>query len=100
MDDLQLLDLLERAKKKQRGPQGETGVSISRIEQHDPGSFTIYCSDGSFKKLLLTAGPKGDSGERGEAGQNGKPGPPGTPGRDGKSGLDGRDGLAGPAGTS
>lgn len=100
MTDLELVEILETVQKRQRGKPGPAGVSITRIEQHDAESFTIYCSDGSFKRLLLTAGPKGDQGEPGAAGQPGEQGPPGRAGRDGKSGLDGRDGLPGPAGTS
>jgi len=99
VDDLALLELFEAVKKKQRGKPGPAGVSITRIEQHDPESFTIYCSDGSFKRLLLPAGPAGNDGEKGPIGQRGEPGPAGSPGRAGSNGIDGRNGLPGKDGS-
>ena len=99
MTDLELVEILETVKKKQRGKPGPAGVSITRIEQHDPESFTIYCSDGSFKRLLLPAGPAGNDGEKGATGQRGESGPPGSPGRAGANGLNGRDGAPGKDGS-
>ena len=65
MSDLELLELLEKAKEKQRGPKGETGLGIDRIEQFDSDSFTLRLTDGSFKKISLQPGTDGAVGPQG-----------------------------------
>ena len=40
LSDLELLQLVETVKVKQKGPQGEPGVGIVSIEQFDETSFT------------------------------------------------------------
>ena len=99
MTDLELVEILETVQKKQRGPKGPAGISITRLEQHDPETCTFYFSDGSFKKINLPAGPKGDAGEAGATGQRGEQGASGSPGRAGANGRDGRDGLPGKDGS-
>ena len=49
LSDLELLQLVDTVKAKQRGPKGEIGVGISEIEQFDETGFTIRLTDGSFK---------------------------------------------------
>ena len=100
MSDLELLELLEKAKEKQRGPKGETGVGITSIEQFDDTSFTIRLTDGSFKKVDLPTAKDGEVGPQGIQGERGEPGPGGRPGRDGAAGVDGRDGIRGLPGVS
>ena len=46
LSDLELLQLVETAKEKRRGPKGEPGVGIDRIEQYDGDSFTLRLTDG------------------------------------------------------
>ena len=92
MDDLQLLEVLERAKEKQRGPQGAVGVGIDSIEQFDGTSFTIKLTTGESKKILLPIAKDGEVGQQGVAGPKGDPGVPG------KSGTNGADGLSGETG--
>ena len=46
MSDLELLDLLDRAKQNNRGPQGEAGIGITEINQADDKSFTVVLSNG------------------------------------------------------
>ena len=41
MSDLELLQLVETVKEKQRGPAGPAGVGIERIEQFDATGFTF-----------------------------------------------------------
>ena len=100
MSDLELLELLERAKEKQKGPRGEPGIGIVKIEQFDDSSFTIRLSDGSFKKVDLPTAKDGEVGPQGIQGERGVPGPGGRPGRDGAAGVDGRDGIQGLPGVS
>lgn len=100
MTDLELLELLEKAKTKQRGPKGETGVGIESVEQFDGQSFTLRLSDGSFKKIALQPGADGAVGPKGESGPKGEPGPAGRNGRDGSQGSPGRDGENGVPGVS
>ena len=100
MNDLELLELLEKAKTKQRGPKGETGVGIESIEQFDGQSFTLRLSDGSFKKIALQPGADGAVGPEGQSGPKGEPGPAGRNGRDGSQGSPGRDGADGVPGVS
>ena len=100
ISDLELLSLVEDAKEKQRGPQGPPGVGITRVEQHEEGSFTLYFSDGSNKVITLPQGPRGRSGVPGKPGPTVKQGPTGRAGRDGAAGRDGKDGLPGRTGES
>ena len=51
MSDLELLQLVDTVKEKQRGPKGATGVGIEKIEQFDATAFTIRLTDGSFKRI-------------------------------------------------
>ena len=95
-----MLGLLEKAQAKQRGPQGEPGISIESIEQFDELSFTLRLSDGSFKKVSLPAPVKGDTGSQGNEGQKGDVGSPGRDGKNGADALDGSPGLPGPAGVA
>ena len=99
MSDLELLQLVDTVKEKQRGPKGEPGVGIDRIEQFDETGFTIRLTDGSFQRidlplLKMETGPVGPSGRQGEKGD------PGRAGRDGSQGLPGRDGQDGLPGSS
>ena len=55
LSDLELLQLVDTVKAKQRGPKGETGVGISEIDQFDETGFTIRLTDGSFKRINLPA---------------------------------------------
>ena len=95
MDDLQLLELLERAKEKQKGPKGDPGIGIDKVEQFDGSSFTLRLTDGSFKKIDLQPGADGEAGAVGPVGAKGDAGPGGRDGRTGATGQDGADGLPG-----
>jgi hypothetical protein len=96
LSDLELLALVEQAKEKQRGPQGETGVGIESIEQYDETSFTIKLTNGASKKVSLPAAQNGEPGQPGPAGPKGEPG---AAGRDGRAGAAGSTGLPGVPGT-
>ena len=96
LSDLELLALVEQAKEKQRGPQGETGVGIESIEQYDDTSFTIKLTNGASKKVSLPAAANGEPGQPGPAGPKGEPG---AAGRDGRPGAAGSAGLPGVPGT-
>ena len=100
LSDLELLQLVETAKEKQRGPKGEPGVGIDRIEQYDGESFTIKLTDGNYKKITLQPGRNGEAGEPGPIGPRGEQGVEGRPGRAGAAGTSGQDGLPGLPGTS
>ena len=100
MSDLELLQLAETAKERQRGPQGEPGVGIESVEQYDGQSFTLRLTDGSFKKIALQPGADGESGQPGPAGAKGEPGSDGRDGRPGPKGDTGAAGLPGAAGAS
>ena len=98
MSDLELLQLVDTLKDRQRGPQGEAGISIVEINQPNPDSFVITLSNGKTHRIGLVpgrdgeTGPQGIRGERGAegpAGRNGQPGAVGAPGRDGRDGTDG-----------
>ena len=95
LSDLELLQLVETAKEKRRGPKGEPGVGIDRIEQYDGDSFTLRLTDGSFKKIALQPGANGEVGPQGSPGAKGDVGPAGRAGRDGAKGSDGKDGVPG-----
>ena len=95
LSDLELLQLVDTLKAKQRGPKGETGVGISEIDQFDETGFTIRLTDGSFKRVNLPAPKDGDVGPVGPAGPVGESGSAGRPGRDGVQGPAGRDGADG-----
>ena len=95
LSDLELLQLAEAAKEKQKGPKGDPGVGIDRVEQFDNSSFTLRLTDGSFKKIELQPGQDGPVGPIGIQGERGEPGPAGRPGNDGAAGTDGKDGLPG-----
>ena len=62
LSDLELLELVESAKERQRGPKGEPGNGIASIEQFTDDSFTIKLDDGSFKKIALQPGKDGEVG--------------------------------------
>ena len=62
MSDLELLQLVDTVKEKQRGPKGEPGVGISSIEQFDETGFTFRLTDGSFKRIGLPAAKDGEAG--------------------------------------
>ena len=100
LSDLELLQLVETAKEKQRGPKGEPGVGIDRIEQYDGESFTIKLTDGNYKKITLQPGRDGEAGEPGPIGPRGEQGVEGRAGRAGAAGTSGQDGLPGLPGTS
>ena len=100
LSDLELLQLVETAKEKQRGPKGEPGVGIDRIEQYDGESFTIKLTDGNYKKITLQPGRDGEAGEPGPIGPRGEQGADGRAGRAGAAGTSGQDGLPGLPGTS
>ena len=100
MSDLELLQLVEQAKERQRGPQGPAGVGIEGVEQYDGQSFTLRLTDGSFKRIDLQPGQDGSPGEPGPAGAKGEPGPAGRDGRPGSAGDAGAPGLPGSDGTS
>ena len=55
MSDLELLQLVDTVKERQRGPKGEPGVGIDSVEQYDGQSFTLRLTDGSFKRIQLPA---------------------------------------------
>ena len=98
LSDLELLQLVEQAKEKQKGPKGEPGVGIQSIEQFDGDSFTIKLTDGNFKKIDLPAGKDGEVGATGPAGERGPAGAAGSrgaAGSDGAAGADGQDGAPG-----
>ena len=100
LTELELLQVVDSIKEKQRGPIGPAGVGIDRIEQYDETGFTLRLTDGSFKRIDLPVakdgepgiegkpGPKGDKGDTGRAGVDGSQG---LPGRDGAEGVPGRD---------
>ena len=100
LSDLELLQLVEQAKEKQRGPKGEPGIGIQSIEQFDGDSFTIKLTDGNFKKIDLPAGKDGEVGATGPAGERGAPGAAGSRGAAGSDGAPGRDGKDGAPGVS
>lgn len=100
LSDLELLQLVETAKEKRRGPKGEPGVGIDRIEQYDGESFTIKLTDGNYKKITLQPGRDGEAGEPGPIGPRGEQGVEGRAGRAGAAGTSGQDGLPGLPGTS
>jgi hypothetical protein len=100
MSDLELLQLVDTVKEKQRGPKGETGVGIDRIEQFDATGFTFRLTDGSFKRIDLPAPKDGEVGPVGPSGRQGEKGDSGSAGRDGSQGLPGRDGSDGLPGSS
>ena len=95
MSDLELLQLVETVKEKQRGPAGPAGVGIERIEQFDATGFTLRLTDGSFKRIDLPTPKDGSVGPVGPAGPVGESGSTGRPGRDGVQGPAGRDGTDG-----
>ena len=100
MSDLELLQLVDTVKEKQRGPKGEPGVGIDRIEQFDETGFTIRLTDGSFQRIDLPTPKDGETGPVGPSGRQGEKGDPGRAGRDGSQGLPGRDGQDGLPGSS
>ena len=100
MSDLELLQLAETARERQRGPQGEPGVGIESVEQYDGQSFTLRLTDGSFKKIALQPGADGEPGQPGPAGAKGEPGSDGRDGRPGPKGDTGAAGIPGAAGAS
>ena len=65
MSDLELLQLVDTVKAKQRGPKGEIGVGISEIDQFDETGFTIRLTDGSFKRINLPAPKDGSLAQSG-----------------------------------
>ena len=95
MSDLELLQLVDTVKEKQRGPKGEPGVDIERIEQFDETGFTLRLTDGSFQRIDLPTPKDGEAGPVGPSGRQGEKGDPGRAGRDGSQGLPGRDGQDG-----
>ena len=97
LSDLELLQLAEQVKEKQRGPKGEPGVGIQSIEQFDGDSFTIKLTDGNFKKIDLPAGKDGEAGPQGIPGPSvtGPEGRRGPAGADAAPARDGRDGAPG-----
>ena len=100
MSDLELLQLVDTVKEKQRGPKGEPGVGIERIEQFDETGFTLRLTDGSFQRIDLPTPKDGEAGPVGPSGRQGEKGDPGRAGRDGSQGLPGRDGQDGLPGSS
>ena len=99
MTDLEMLELLEKAKEKNTGPKGEPGVGIQSVEQFEDNSFTFRLTDGSFKKIQLPTPQDGAVGPAGVQGERGLPGPAGKSGRDGAPGNPGVDGLRGSDGS-
>ena len=95
LSDLELLDLVNEASELRTGPPGPAGNGIVKIEQNEPGSFTIYTADGAFKRITLPPGTKGETGDVGPAGADGAQGATGATGRPGKDGLDGQPGPSG-----
>ena len=95
MDDLQLLELLEKAKERQKGDRGPSGIGIREINQSSSLSFTVVLDDGTTKEIAIPAPIKGDAGERGVAGAKGDVGSSGRDGRAGPAGADGINGLPG-----
>lgn len=82
------------------GPQGEPGVSITRISE-DETSFYVYLSDGTIKQLSKPesiVGPKGERGPQGPKGERGPQGPQGETGPQGPQGIPGVQGPQGPKG--
>ena len=100
MSDLELLQLVDTVKEKQRGPKGEPGVGIDRIEQFDATGFTLRLTDGSFQRIDLPTPKDGEAGPVGPSGRQGEKGDSGRAGRDGSQGLPGRDGQDGLPGSS
>ena len=100
MSDLELLQLVDTVKEKQRGPAGPAGVGIQKIEQFDETGFTFRLTDGSFKRIDLPAAKDGEAGAVGPSGRQGEKGDSGRAGRDGSQGLPGRDGANGVPGVS
>ena len=82
MSDLELLQMFDTLKVKQRGPQGPAGVGIEKVEQFDETGFTLRLTDGSFKRIDLPAPKDGEAGQVGPAGPRGERGSD-RPGRDG-----------------
>ena len=64
MSDLELLQLVDTVKEKQRGPKGEPGVGIEKVEQFDETGFTLRLTDGSFKKIDLPTPKDGEAGQK------------------------------------
>ena len=100
MSDLELLQLVDTVKERQRGPQGEPGVGIDSVEQYDGQSFTLRLTDGSFKRIDLPKAADGATGAPGQPGPKGDVGPAGRDGSGGKDGLQGAPGLPGADGTT
>ena len=100
MSDLELLQLVDTVKERQRGPKGEPGVGIDSVEQYDGQSFTLRLTDGSFKRIDLQKVPMEQPGAPGQRGPKGDVGPAGRDGRGGKDGLQGAPGLPGADGTT
>ena len=100
MSDLELLQLVDTVKEKQRGPAGPAGVGIDKIEQFDATGFTLRLTDGSFQRIDLPTPKDGEPGSIGPAGPRGETGSTGRAGRDGSQGLPGRDGQDGLPGSS
>ena len=95
---MQLADKASRATNWSCRPSLEVG--ITRCEQHEEGTFTLYFSDGSTKsslfphpgmvnlacrEQLVNVASEGAAGRRGQ---------PGSPGKDGRNGLDGLPGAS------
>ena len=99
LSDLELIQLAEQAKEKSKGPKGDPGVSVEKIEQFDDDSFTIFLTNGYSKKIQLFPGKDGDVGPQGIQGERGESGSPGRAGRDGAQGPSGRDGKDGAPGS-
>ena len=100
LSDLELIQLVDSVKEKQKGPQGEPGVGVASIEQFDETSFTITLTNGASKKVVLPAAVDGQPGEPGPAGPQGEPGPAGRNGAKGRDGTDGTVGAQGLPGVS
>ena len=97
MSDLELLDLLDRAKQNNRGPQGEAGIGITEINQADDKSFTVVLSNGRTFPITLPQPRDGIDGQPGRDGERGREGPAGRPGVPGSS-ITGRQGVPGDPG--
>ena len=66
ISDVELLQLVDTVKQKQRGPKGDPGVGIDRIDQFDATGFTLRLTDGSFKRIEL---PTPENGEVARSGR-------------------------------
>ena len=86
MSDLDILQLLEKAKEKRTGPPGPAGVGIKNCVQANDNQIRFDFTDGSTALITMPAGIKGE------------PGLPGIDGKDGNDGLQGPPGRQGPAG--